>query len=132
MTQHELYTFIHQRKLAVVSSVSAFGLPESALVGIAVTEDLGGVVFDTVTTSRKYKNLSRNSSVALVIGWDGEETVQYEGIAREPSPKELEHYPEHLLRSIPRRAPSAPPGRTSRYFIVRPHWDPLQRLPHET
>jgi general stress protein 26 len=120
MTPHELYAFIHQRKLAVVSSVSAFGLPESALIGIAVTEELE-IVFDTVKTSRKYKNLSRNSSVALVIGWDGEETVQYEGIAREPSPKEREHYRNIYFEAFPDgRERAAWPDIA--YFVVRPHW----------
>jgi hypothetical protein len=27
----------------------------------------------------KYKNLIQNGAIALVIGWDAEKTVQYEG-----------------------------------------------------
>jgi pyridoxine/pyridoxamine 5'-phosphate oxidase len=120
MTTRELYDFIHPRKLAVISSVSAFGLPESALIGIAVTEDLE-LVFDTVKASRKFKNLSRNSSTALVIGWDGEETVQYEGIAREASPNELERYRAIYFAAFPDGYERAAWPDIA-YLIVRPHW----------
>jgi pyridoxine/pyridoxamine 5'-phosphate oxidase len=50
------------------------------VIGIAVTESLD-IIFDTVTTSRKYANMRANPRVALVVGWDAEQTVQYEGIA---------------------------------------------------
>ncbi len=73
-----LYKFISKHRYAVLSTVASDGTPESALVGFAVAPDLR-IIFDTVTTSRKYKNLNLNHSVALVIGWDNEQTVQYEG-----------------------------------------------------
>jgi hypothetical protein len=34
-------------------------------------------------SSRKYANVTRNGRVALVIGWDDEQTVQLEGMAEE-------------------------------------------------
>jgi len=76
-----IYRFISQQKLAVVSTISPDNNPEAALVGIAVTENFD-VIFDTVKTSRKYVNLLQNPKVAVVIGWDSETTVQYEGEAQ--------------------------------------------------
>lgn len=73
-----IYQFIVRHKLAIVSTVNDAGRPESALVGIAVSDELE-VIFDTVTSSRKYANMLKNAYVALVIGWDDETTVQYEG-----------------------------------------------------
>jgi len=72
--------FISQNKLAVVSTISNSGKPESALVGIAVTPKLE-IIFDTVKSSRKYQNLLHDPHIAVVIGWDNETTVQYEGEA---------------------------------------------------
>ena len=75
-----IYQFITGQKLGVVSTVNPENKPESAVVGIAVSESLE-IIFDTLTTSRKYQNILHNPHVAFVIGWDEEITVQYEGIA---------------------------------------------------
>ncbi len=80
MTKDFLYHFIQKNRLAVISGISPENKPESALVGIAVSENLE-IIFDTVTTSRKCQNLLYNPYVALVIGWEDEITVQYEGLA---------------------------------------------------
>jgi len=81
MTVSFLYDFISKIKFAVVATTSTSNEPEAAFVHIAVTKDLK-IIFDTVKTSRKYKNLLANPAVALVIGWENETTVQYEGVAR--------------------------------------------------
>ena len=80
VTRELIYQFIARQKLGVVSTVNPDNTPEAAVVGIAVSEKLE-IIFDTLKASRKYKNILRNSNVALVIGWDEEITVQYEGIA---------------------------------------------------
>ncbi len=104
MTKEFIYNFIKQHKLAVVSTLSIDNKPEAALVGFAISEDLE-IVFDTVKTSRKYQNLLQNSAVAVVIGWDNETTVQYEGIATELTGPEADHYREkYILRFIPMAA----------------------------
>jgi len=82
MTKEFIFNFIRQHNLAVISTLSKDNRPEAALVGFAISEDLE-IVFDTVKTSRKYQNLLENPFVAVVIGWDNETTVQYEGIAAE-------------------------------------------------
>jgi len=75
-----IYQLISQNKLAVVSTIGKDGKPESALVGIAVSTNLE-IIFDTVKTTRKYHNILSNKHIAVVIGWNNETTVQYEGEA---------------------------------------------------
>jgi hypothetical protein len=78
-------------------------------------------VFDTLSTSRKAKNLARNPRVALVVGWDDEQTAQIEGVADEPTGAALEElkrvyfevYPDGVERQ-------SWPGIT--YVRVRPTW----------
>jgi general stress protein 26 len=75
-----IHQFINQHKLGVVATTNEAGHSEAALVGIAISPNLE-IIFDTIKTSRKYQNILRHPEVALVIGWDNETTVQYEGIA---------------------------------------------------
>jgi general stress protein 26 len=82
MSKELVYDFMRQHKLAVLSYVSGDGTAMSALVGIAVSEGLE-IDFDTVGSSRKYQAIIANGNVSLVIGWDAETTVQYEGLAKQ-------------------------------------------------
>ncbi|WPU95322.1 pyridoxamine 5'-phosphate oxidase family protein [Mucilaginibacter sabulilitoris] len=77
-----IYNFIKKHSLAVLTTVNKDAAPEAALIGIAVTPNLE-IVFDTANISRKYRNMLYNPAVALVIGWDNEITLQYEGMATE-------------------------------------------------
>ena len=52
MTHEALLEFMRSEKYAVQTSVSPSGLPQAAVVGIAVT-DRFEVVFDTDASSRK-------------------------------------------------------------------------------
>ncbi|NEU96004.1 pyridoxamine 5'-phosphate oxidase family protein [Bradyrhizobium uaiense] len=83
MTRAELLAFLRMHRLAVVSTVHD-GAPQAAVVGIAVSDELE-IIFDTLTTSRKYRNLSTDPRAALVIGWDAEQTAQLEGVADFPT-----------------------------------------------
>jgi pyridoxine/pyridoxamine 5'-phosphate oxidase len=115
-----LYNFMKHKRLGVISSISAGGQPQSALVGIAVTPLLE-IVFDTVNTSRKYANLVANPSCSFAIGWDGEQTVQFEGIAAQPTGAELERCQAVYFSNWPEgRAHLSWPGIA--YFVVRPIW----------
>ena len=73
-----VYNYIRQHQLAVISTIGNDGKPEAALVGIAVSTNLE-IIFETLKTSRKYGNILSNHSVAIVVGWDNETSVQYEG-----------------------------------------------------
>jgi hypothetical protein len=120
MTPADLLTFVRRSKLAVVSTTSAAGAPQAAVVGIAVTDALE-IVFDTLETSRKAVNLRRDARIALVIGWDEEQTVQCEGIADEPAGAELARIKAVYIAAFPDGvARQSWPGLT--YFRVRLGW----------
>lgn len=100
MTKSEIFKFISAHTLAVQSSISSLGQPQSAVVGFVINSDFH-VFFDTVDSSRKVKNLRTNPSIAFVIGGliEGDErTVQYEGIIDEPEGTELESLKECLFQ----------------------------------
>jgi uncharacterized pyridoxamine 5'-phosphate oxidase family protein len=89
MTRAKLLEFLQKNRLGVVATTCGNGDPQSALVGIAVTERFE-IVFDTVGRTRKCQNLRRHPQISVVVGWEQEITVQYEGIADEPGGRELE------------------------------------------
>ena len=120
MTEADLYRFITQNKLAVLGYTGEASKSQSALVGIAVTPQLE-IIFDTVKSSRKYKNLISRPACSFVIGWIGEQTLQYEGEAEELSGPILEHYQKIYFRAWPDGpARLSWPGIV--YFMVRPCW----------
>jgi uncharacterized pyridoxamine 5'-phosphate oxidase family protein len=121
MTTEFLYDYISQFKYAVLSTVTTENRPEAALVGIAVTADLK-IIFDTVTTSRKYQNLARNPSIAFVIGWGREQTVQYEGTVRSPNSDELDDLLKTYFKAFPDGIERRETWKDIAYFLVEPTW----------
>ncbi len=120
MDRLSLHAFMSQHRYGVVSSLSSAGTPQSALVGIAVSPELE-IIFDTVKSSRKYRNLIANPACAFVVGWGGEQTVQFEGIAEEPQGSELKRFQEIYFAAWPDGpARMSWPGIT--WFVVRPRW----------
>lgn len=124
MTETDLYQFIAQSKLGVLGTIGESGAPQSALVGIAVTEKLE-IVFDTVKSSRKYRNLIARPACSFVIGWDGEKTVQYEGVAEELTGGQLDEVQKVYFEAYFKAWPDGParlswPGIV--HFVVRPKW----------
>ena len=76
----EFLAYMRSHKLAVVSTLGADGSPQSALVGVATTDDFQ-IIFDTVSTSRKHGNLLRDVRIAVTFSGPSEQTLQYEGRA---------------------------------------------------
>ena len=123
MTRADLLGFLRGQSLAAAASVSDAGTPQAAVVGIVVTDQFE-VVFDTIATSRKARNLRARPHLALVIGGmrpGDERTVQYEGLADEPAGHDLERVTELYLRCFPTGLKRQKwPGLT--YLRVRPTW----------
>lgn len=121
MDKTAIHAFIAQHRYGVLSSIGPDGSPQSALVGIAVTPELE-IVFDTVRSSRKYPNLIARPACSFVIGgWDSERTLQYDGVAIEPTGAELAHYQEAYFAAWPDgRSRLSWPGLT--HIAVRPRW----------
>jgi hypothetical protein len=120
MTRVELLRFLQKQRLGVVASTSPDGDAQSALVGIAVTEQLE-IVFDTLSSTRKCRNLRRHPRASVVVGWDEEITVQYEGIADEPTGPELDRLKEIYFAVYPEcMVHQSWEGIT--YFRIKPTW----------
>ena len=120
MERSDLYRFMKQHRYGVVSSIAADGTPQSALVGIATTPELR-IVFDTLRTTRKYANLTRNPRCSFVVGWSGEQTIQFEGIAEEPAGDDLLACQAAYFEVWPDgRARMSWPNLT--YFVIHPRW----------
>jgi len=119
----QLLEFMREHRVAVEASVSVGGHAQAAVVGIAVT-DRFEVVFDTLESTRKARNLRSNPRLALVIGGmnlGDERTVQFEGIADEPSGVELERIKQAYYKAYP-DGPSRLHWPGLIYVRVRPTW----------
>ena len=123
MDRSEVLAFLRSNKWAVQASTSEAETPQAAVVGFAVT-DAFEIVFDTLESTRKAKNLHANPSIAFVIGGllDGDErTVQYEGTADFPQGEELERVRAIYFEAFPDgRTRLCWPGIT--YVRVAPKW----------
>ena len=119
MTRPDLLAFMRQERYAVQASTSPAGAAQAAIIGIVVSDEFE-VFFDTIATSRKAVNLRHNPLAAFVIGpalANSARTVQFEGVADEPTGPELELY----FRTFPDgKARQSWPGLI--YFRVRPTW----------
>lgn len=121
MTQEFLYNFIRRYKYGILSTVSQSNTPESACVGFAVTPDLR-IIFDTISDSRKYKNLISNHNIAFVFGCRDEQTVQYEGIAKIPDDSELDKLLQTYFEVFPEGKVRRKTWKNIAYFCVDPKW----------
>jgi pyridoxine/pyridoxamine 5'-phosphate oxidase len=120
MTRAELLPFLQKHRLGVQSTVSPDGAPQAAVVGIAITSELE-IIFDTLETTRKCRNLRSDPRIAFVIGWDQEITVQLEGIADEPAGAERDRILDAYFAVYPEcRDHLTWTGIT--HFRVRPSW----------
>ncbi len=81
----ELLAYVRLHKLAVIATIGEDGAPQSALVGVGSTAELE-IVFDTLSTTRKHRNLQRDPRIAVTFSGPGEKTAQIEGIAHPVSP----------------------------------------------
>ena len=120
MNRRELLAFLRGHRLCVEASVSPEGHPQAAVVGYGVSDELE-LVFDTLESTRKLRNLRRDPRVALVVGWDEEQTAQIEGLADEPGGEELARLKEAYFAAFPDGVDRESwPGIT--YVRVRPVW----------
>ncbi|MDX1983151.1 MAG: hypothetical protein SFV51_22960 [Bryobacteraceae bacterium] len=82
MSGADLYEFLSRHRLGVLATVTATGVPQSALVGIAVTPELE-LVFDTLKTTRGLlagDALRRYREVYFRARPDGPDRLSWPGI----------------------------------------------------
>jgi pyridoxine/pyridoxamine 5'-phosphate oxidase len=120
VTLEEIFDIARRKRFLVVSTVNESGAPEAALMGFALTE-AKEIVFDTLSTSRKAVNLTRNAKAALVVGWDDSVSLQIEGPARRPVGDDLASAKAAYFREWPDgRARESWPNID--YVVVKPKW----------
>lgn len=128
MQRTELVEILRRYRLGVVATVSSAGAPQAATVGIAVGDALE-LVFDTLTTSRKYPNLVAEPRVAVVLG-EGEVTVQLDGVADEPRGVELERIQAIYFAAFPDGRDRAKWDHIT-WIRIRPTWARVSDFTHD-
>lgn len=119
ITRERLVEFLQRQRFGVVATRGPDGQPQCAVVGLATDRD-GNMVFDTLVTSRKAKNLRADSRVAVVF-WEGARTAQLEGRAVEPKGEERERALASYLDVFPDGHDRlGDPDIT--HFRIEPHW----------
>jgi len=115
-----LLAYMRNLGCGVVSTSGTDHAPEAAFVNLAVTDDLE-LIFETLNTSRKYRNLRRDPRIAVVMGGSGDKTVQLEGMARELFDSELDGLKASYYDQCPNNLPHSNwPGVT--YIRIQPRW----------
>jgi Pyridoxamine 5'-phosphate oxidase len=124
MEQNELLAYLRSQRLGVLGTVAPSGDPQAALLGYAVTPNLE-LLFDTLQSTRKYRNMMANPRVSFTVGntagHGDERTAQYEGIAEELTG-------EQLARLQPLYFATWPDGVARKqwphitWFVIHPRW----------
>lgn len=128
LTKSEILSFIKSKPLMTISTIDLNAAPQSALVGFGQTDDFQ-IIFGTSNTSRKYANIGADPRVAIVIGWDSTQTIQYEGEARELQGEEAVAMSEiYFVKHIEAR--KYRDLADQRYFLVEPTWLRYTDLAH--
>ncbi len=111
---------MRQETYCVISTVNQNGKPESSFVAFS-DNDKFELMIGTSKNSRKYKNIETNPHVSVAIGFDGEHTVQYEGIANIIKDEELkQRLPAHLKRQPGAEKYQSDPNNI--YLNIKPTW----------
>ena len=118
--KQKILDFIKRNKLMVISTINPQGIPQSAVLEFGETDNLE-IIFDTFNTARKYRNLKHNQNISLVIGWDENITVQYDGEAIELEGEELKRYKKFYFKKNP-EAQRWEKRQGIRYFKTLPKW----------
>ncbi len=97
----DVKNILEKTSLMSISTVALDGRPQAAIIEFASTPEFE-IIFDTHNTSRKYTNLKQDARVALVIGWDDNITLQYEGVAEELSGEHLAQHKTIYFKKNPK------------------------------
>lgn len=119
-SKRDIYKHMNAHELCVISTLGDNGQPQAAVVGFGQTEELQ-LVFATATTSRKARNIEANGAVAVVIGWEPQGTVQYEGTARQLEGDEATRFGEVYFAKNP-AARKYRDLTKERFYVVEPKW----------
>lgn len=99
-TKDKILEFLKAHEECVIATVNAQGLPQAAVMGFSENNKLE-LMLATHSNTRKFKNISRHPYVAIVVGFEGTATVQYEGRVRVLEGKELQERQIAHFRKLP-------------------------------
>jgi nitroimidazol reductase NimA-like FMN-containing flavoprotein (pyridoxamine 5'-phosphate oxidase superfamily) len=128
MDRIELLAYLLSQRLGVLGTLSPTFQPQGALVGYAVTPDLE-ILFDTVRTSRKYRNMMANPHVSFTVGNTAidasgradERTAQYEGMAEELTGERLTQLRPVYFATWP-DCVEHQHWKDITWFVIQPRW----------
>ncbi len=112
--------FLKDEKYCVISTASPDGQPEAAWVAFSENDQLE-IMIGTSDQSRKFQNLTVNPKVAIVFCFDGQSTMQYEGVAQVIADADLPPLLESHLVKQPTSARYAQDP-TQKYLLIKPVW----------
>jgi general stress protein 26 len=136
-TQEKILDFLSLHDECVIATLGETG-PEAATVGFSETPKLE-LTIGTSNKSRKFQNIMQDPQVAVVVGFSGDITVQFEGTARVLGGSELAERQKLHFRKIPGVAHyKDDPDQT--YLSITPSWvrytnygqdgEPVEELRH--
>ena len=115
-----LIAFIQRHELGVIATSSTAAIPEAALVNIAVTPFFE-IIFETTAATRKCVNLRDNPRVAMVIGWEDDQTLQIDGCVEVLEGSARDRLKDIFMTAFPRKASHEFwPGND--FYRVKPYW----------
>jgi pyridoxine/pyridoxamine 5'-phosphate oxidase len=117
--------FLATQQLATISTIGADGgRPQAAVIAFAELDGDLEIVFQTFQGTRKYNNIAKDPSVALVIGWSLETyiTVQYEGEAVAIAQDKAHEYHEAFLRKDSPSSAMFLDNPKVRFYKIKPTW----------
>lgn len=113
-------SYIREVNAGVIATADREHGPESAFINLAAMPDMS-IIFETLITSRKYRNLQRDPRASLVIGGHGKTTLQIEGLVDEPTEILLDEAVSIYYEACPQNTSHRNwPGLT--YMRLRPRW----------
>lgn len=112
--------FLKSHQTCVIATVGVDESPEAATIGFS-HDDQWTFFIGTNSSSRKYANLLSNPKCAFVVGFEGTETVQFEGTAIIADKQIVEdRLAQHLDKVEAAKRFVDQPGQV--WFVVTPTW----------
>lgn len=112
--------FLASNSTCVLASVDGSGQPMAATVGFSHDEDFT-LLIATNEKTQKYKNITANPKVAIVVGVEFPFTIQVEGTAELRTAEELGSRLDDHFKKVPAAKKLA--GENGQcYFVITLHW----------
>lgn len=120
MNLENVKQFLGEFETCVLATVNGGEQPQAATVGFSADEDLK-IMIATNEKTRKALNIAKNNRVALVVGFEGPKTLQFEGIASKVDRQEQSDRIELHFKKVPGAQRYA--GESGQnYYLIDPMW----------